>query len=130
MVAWTTALTRIVPRSAHIAHWRATWVGFDVGLAVGLGATAAFVARNDPRADHAFAALAALLTADAWFDTMTAQPGRDRKLALALAALVEIPTAAVCTLLALHDGQAPAVTKPGCSMAASESVMTRSHTGS
>lgn len=103
MVAWTTALARIVPPTAHVARWRATWVGFDVGLTAALGATAAFVARGDPRADRALAAVAALLVADAWFDTMTASPGRDRRVALALAALVEIPTATLCGGWALKD---------------------------
>jgi hypothetical protein len=46
-------------------------------------------------------ASAALLGADAWFDVVTAPTRGDRWVALAMAALVELPLAVVCAWLAV-----------------------------
>jgi hypothetical protein len=47
-------------------------------------------------------ATASLLAADAWFDVVTAPTSGERWVALAMAALVEVPLAAVCGWLAVR----------------------------
>jgi len=73
--------------------------GFDVGLAVSLGATAIFVLRRSALTQTAAAITAALLVCDAWFDVLTSR-GRDVWFAIVLALLVELPLAAFCIWIA------------------------------
>jgi hypothetical protein len=43
-----------------------------------------------------------MLVCDAWFDTLSANNSAERLLVVALALAVELPTAAVCLLIARH----------------------------
>ncbi|MER8005133.1 hypothetical protein [Streptomyces sp. NPDC094149] len=79
-----------------------TWVGLDGLEAVGLVATGLLVLWRDPRRVLAASATAALLLADAWFDTTTATSGTDLMAALAMAAAVELPLAALCVFLTIR----------------------------
>ncbi len=47
-------------------------------------------------------ATAVALTIDAWFDVTTSAPGSSVAIAVAMAAVAELPMAALCTLLALR----------------------------
>ncbi|MFE7859076.1 hypothetical protein [Streptomyces sp. NPDC057403] len=79
-----------------------TWVGLDSLEAVGLVTTGLLVLRRDPRRTLGASATAALLLADAWFDTTTATSGTDLISALAMAVGVELPLAALCVILTIR----------------------------
>ncbi|MFD8301658.1 hypothetical protein ACFV29_04755 [Streptomyces sp. NPDC059690] len=79
-----------------------TWVGLDGLEAVGLVTTGLLVLWRDPRRTLAASATAALLLADAWFDTTTATPGADLISALAMAVGAELPLAALCAILTIR----------------------------
>lgn len=79
-----------------------TWVGLDGLEAAGLVTTGLLVLRRDPRRILAASATAALLLADAWFDTTTATPGADLISALAMAVGAELPLAALCAILTIR----------------------------
>jgi len=79
-----------------------TWVGLDGLEAVGLVTTGLLVLWRDPRRTLAAAATAALLLADAWFDTTTATPGADLISALAMAVGAELPLAVLCAILTIR----------------------------
>ncbi|MBK3646036.1 hypothetical protein JHN46_35990 [Streptomyces sp. MBT33] len=79
-----------------------TWVGLDGLEAVGLVTTGLLVLWRDPRRTLAASATAALLLADAWFDTTTASSGADLISALAMAAVAELPLAVLCVTLTIR----------------------------
>ncbi|WP_203237701.1 hypothetical protein [Streptomyces sp. CdTB01] len=79
-----------------------TWVGLDSLEAVGLVTTGLLVLRSDPRRALGASATAALLLADAWFDTTTATSGTDLISALAMAVGVELPLAVLCVVLTVR----------------------------
>ncbi|MFD0684890.1 hypothetical protein [Actinomadura fibrosa] len=102
LVPWICVLASTLPSTAQVSNWSAAWVGLDVMLAAGFLATGVLVTRQDPRQGPLAAATGALLLADAWFDVMTAAPGAERAVALALAVGAEVPLAALCACLALR----------------------------
>ena len=92
LVPWTAYLATSLPQMYVTANWNVTWVGFDILLAALLGTTGVLTYRRHAlRAPGAFAT-AAILFVDAWFD-ITTSTGTDLALALASAALVELPLA-------------------------------------
>lgn len=82
LIGWTAYLSRTLPRTYTAGHWRATWVGFDIALAVVLAATALLAALRIQLVILTSAAGGTMLAFDAWFDTMTAKAG-DRWLSIA-----------------------------------------------
>lgn len=105
LVPWLYVLARTVPSTAQVGHWNAAWVGLDALEALGLLSTAALRGRGDDRHRLTAAATGALLVVDAWFDTVTAAPGGELAVAVAMAACAELPLAALCTALALGRGR-------------------------
>jgi hypothetical protein len=106
LIPWTAYLSATLP-GEHVAHhWDVAWAGFDVFEAAALTATLVALVRRSPRLP-VFAAIAgtALLT-DAWFDLLTATPGRDRGWALVEAVLGELPLAVLCYWLAYDSADA------------------------
>jgi hypothetical protein len=106
LIPWTAYLSATLP-GVHVAHhWDVAWAGFDVFEAAALTATLVALIRRSPRLP-VFAAIAgtALLT-DAWFDLLTATPGRDRGWALVEAVLGELPLAVLCYWLAYDSADA------------------------
>jgi hypothetical protein len=106
LIPWTAYLSATLP-GEHVAHhWDVAWAGFDVFEAGALTATLVALVRRSTRLP-VFAAIAgtALLT-DAWFDLLTASPGRDRGWALVEALLGELPLAALCYWLAYDSADA------------------------
>jgi hypothetical protein len=100
LLPWALWLGYSLPERKVAHHWDLAWAGFDVVLSVALLATA-FALVTDRSVGRSFAAATgALLLADAWFDVVTAEPGRDRWLAAALAVGAEIPLAILCFVLA------------------------------
>ncbi|MFE5123831.1 hypothetical protein [Streptomyces sp. NPDC056669] len=105
LVPWLYVLARTVPSTAQVGHWNVAWVGLDALEALGLLSTAALRKRGDDRHRLTAAATGALLVVDAWFDTVTAAPGGELAMAVAMAACAELPLAALCTALALGRGR-------------------------
>jgi hypothetical protein len=100
LVPWIIFLVRRLPSTQAAAHWDIAWAGFDLALALILLAVAAAAWRRSPWLEGAATAAAALLIVDAWFDILTASSHLDLAVAIAEAALVELPLAVLCLLLA------------------------------
>ncbi|MFF4486958.1 hypothetical protein ACFY0F_10755 [Streptomyces sp. NPDC001544] len=100
MLPWLLVLGAALPATPRVPHWSAAWVGLDALEALGLTATGVLLLRRNPRRALAAAATAALLIVDAWFDIVTSAPGAELAAAIAMAAVAELPMAAVCVVLA------------------------------
>jgi hypothetical protein len=101
LLPWTIYLARTLPSRLESPHYDIAWAGFDVMLLIGLAATAYFALRRSMYLAVSSAASATLLVVDAWFDILTT-PGAQVAESIVLAALVELPLAAVCLWLSLH----------------------------
>jgi phosphoribosylamine---glycine ligase len=100
LLPWMVYLAVSLPASPRAWHWPAAWVGLDALEAAGLAATGILLRRGDARYCLTAAATSALLITDAWFDVTTAPPGPGAAESAAMALLAELPTAAVCAVLA------------------------------
>jgi hypothetical protein len=100
LVPWVVLVIVALPSAHRAAHWDIAWAGFDIGLAVLLVAGAVAAWRRSPWLEGAATATATLLVVDAWFDVLTASTRTELVVALAEAALVELPLAVLCLLLA------------------------------
>ena len=100
LLPWTLWLGLSLPSRKVAEHWDLAWVGFDLVLAASLLATAAALVRRSPWLRAFAASTGALLLADAWFDVVTASTSRERWFAVGLAVVGELPTAALCLVLA------------------------------
>jgi hypothetical protein len=101
MVPWTVYIGESLPRRQLSPHYDLSWAGFDVMLLVALAGTGYFALRRSRYLAMAATATAVLLVVDAWFDLMTTPEGQIAQ-SIVLAAVVELPLAAVCTWLGLH----------------------------
>lgn len=101
MVPWTVYVGESLPRRQLSPHYDASWAGFDVILLVALAGTGYFALRRSRHLSMAATATAVLLVVDAWFDLMTTPSGQIAE-SILLAAVVELPLAAVCIWLALN----------------------------
>jgi len=101
MVPWTVYIGESLPRRQLSPHYDVSWAGFDVMLLAALAATAFFALRRSRYLSMAATATAVLLVVDAWFDLMTT-PSEQLVQSIVLAAVVELPLAAVCAWLSLH----------------------------
>jgi|SRR5207244_6335205 len=106
LVPWTLYLTYSLPSRHTTQHWQVAWAGFDLVLAIALVATAAGVLRGAPWLEAIAAVATTLLVADAWFDVVLSDPGRERIEAIVLATLGEIPLALFCLWIALNAERA------------------------
>jgi hypothetical protein len=100
LLPWALWLGYSLPERKIAHHWDLAWAGFDVVLSVALLGTAFALITGRSVGRTFAAATGALLLADAWFDVVTAEAGRDRRLAVVLAVLGEIPLAILCFVLA------------------------------
>src|SRR5690242_20308343 len=100
-IAWAIYLSATLPAHAHTRHYRLAWVGFDVGLAILLSATAWLAWRGNRHVGMTATATATILVVDAWFDVVTAPRG-DLTEAVLEAILAELPLALMCLWIALH----------------------------
>ena len=103
LVPWLYVLATTLPSRTEAWHWPAAWVGLDLMEAAGLLGTGLLLLRADSRYRLTAAATAALLTTDAWFDVVTAPPGKAQLTSVLMAAVAELPAAAACTWLAVHE---------------------------
>ena len=102
MVPWTAYLAVSLPSEQRTAHYDLAWAGFDVGLFAVL-VWAAWSAATRSRWLAVAASLnAGFLVVDAWFDVVTAPDRRELMMALASAALIELPLAVVSVWLAVN----------------------------
>ena len=101
MVPWTVYIGESLPRRQLSPHYDVSWAGFDVMLLAALAATAFFALRRSRYLSMAATATAVLHVVDAWFDLMTTPSGQLAQ-SIVLAAVVELPLAAVCAWLSLH----------------------------
>jgi hypothetical protein len=101
LLPWCVLLGAALPATARAQNWSLAWAGLDGAEAIAALATAALLARADPRASLTAMAGGALLLADAWFDMCTSAPGLDHALAVAEAVCVELPLAGAAIWLAV-----------------------------
>ena len=100
LVPWVVVLVKVLPSSQQAAHWDIAWGGFDVALALLLLSVAVAAWRRSPWLEGAATASATLLLVDAWFDILTSPTGAERWVAIVEAALIEVPLALLCLVLA------------------------------
>jgi hypothetical protein len=104
LVPWILYLTFTLP-SRHVTfHYDLAWIGFDVGLAGSLAATAWAMLRGSRWLVPLAAVTGTMLCCDAWFDVVTSQPGTEFWEAIAEAAVAELPLAAVCWFI-VYDAE-------------------------
>ncbi|MDT4937624.1 MAG: hypothetical protein QOG80_1295 [Pseudonocardiales bacterium] len=102
LIPWVILLAVTLPKHYIVGHWTLTWVGFDIGLLGALGLTA-YLAWRRRQAVIVLAFIASvLLICDAWFDITTSSGTADVAVAVASAALVELPLAALLFAVAYH----------------------------
>jgi hypothetical protein len=100
LVPWILFLVRSLPSTHAAAHWDIAWAGFDLALALLLLGVAVAAWRRSPWLEGAATAAAALLAVDAWFDVLTSSTNIELAVSIGEAALVELPLAVLCLLLA------------------------------
>lgn len=113
MLPWLAVLAVWVPATSTVTHWSTAWIGLDALEGAGLCLTGWLLRRGDPRHGLAAMATAAALTIDAWFDVTTSAPGSSLAVAVAMAAVAELPMSALCTVLALRAVASPREVHPG-----------------
>lgn len=92
LIPWIALLAVRLPHHYVAAHWKLTWVGFDLALLTGLGATAWAAWRRRQLLVATAVVTATLLSCDAWFD-VTTSTGAGTLVSVGSAALVELPLA-------------------------------------
>jgi hypothetical protein len=99
LLPWSAWLSITLPRKEVAYHWPLLWTGFDLLLAAVLACTAIGLLRRSAWVLAAAGASAALLICDAWFDILTS-PASNRWIAITEAAVIEIPLAVACLVIA------------------------------
>jgi hypothetical protein len=103
LLPWTVYLIVTLPgRHLQTGYYDLAWGGFDVGLACLLVATGVGLLRRRLWVQSTATAAATMLVCDAWFDVLSSRPGSERLVAIVLAVGAELPSAAVCLLIARH----------------------------
>ncbi len=100
LIPWDIYLAISLPRRSISAHYRLTWVGFDVLLILVMARIGWCAHRRTPNVVLTFVVGSTLLVTDAWFDVTTAATGIDRTKAVVSAVVLELPIAALCAGLA------------------------------
>jgi hypothetical protein len=85
-------------------HYDLAWVGFDVALAVAFALTTWAAFRGSRWLVPLAAITGTMLCCDAWFDITTSRPGDELFEAIALAAVAELPLAALCGFI-VYDAE-------------------------
>jgi hypothetical protein len=100
LLPWIVVLAALLPANHAAPHWDITWVGFDAGLSLLLISVAYAAWKRSAWLQGAATAAATLLLVDAWFDVTTSASRVELITAVVAAALVEVPLATLCLLLA------------------------------
>ena len=107
LVPWTLYLFVTLPsRHLQAGYYDLAWGGFDLALASLFVATGVGLLGRRLWVQSTATATATMLVCDAWFDVLSSQPGSERLIAIALAVTAELPTAAVCLMIARHVEEA------------------------
>lgn len=93
LIPWTIGLAVTLPRHYLVGNWPLAWTGFDIILLGFLSTTAWALWKQRQVAIPAAMVTSALLLCDAWFDILTAHPGRCMILSIATAMFAELPVA-------------------------------------
>jgi hypothetical protein len=102
---WTAYLRATLPSDHVTHHWQVAWVGFDLFEALALAATVLAMVRRSVFVTVFASVAGTALLCDAWFDLVTAQPGREFGWALLFALVGELPLAALCFWIAFEVGE-------------------------
>jgi hypothetical protein len=102
---WTAYLSATLPSQHVTHHWQVAWVGFDLFEAAALIATFVTMLKRSPFVTVVGSIAGTALLCDAWFDLVTAQPGRELGWALLFALVGELPLAALCFWIAFEVGE-------------------------
>ena len=95
LLPWSAFLSATLP-SRHVAeHWELAWTGFDLFEAAAIIGTFVAVLKRSPAVTVLATIAGTALLCDAWFDLVTASPGRDVQWALLFAVFAELPLAAL-----------------------------------
>ncbi len=115
LIGWTCWLGATLPASAlpqtlstqgaGVDNWRLTWVGLDILEIAGLLATGIALRRRHWTATVSALVSLPLFVLDAWFDVTTTATSSELRQAVAMALLVELPTAMVLAWVARSDLQ-------------------------
>jgi hypothetical protein len=101
LLPWTVYLSVTLPSEHTSAHWDIVWPGFDIGIALAVGATVFTLVRCSAYMPIFSTVAGTLLLCDAWFDTLTSKPGNELAWAAVEAVVAEIPLAVFCFWLAV-----------------------------
>jgi hypothetical protein len=100
LLPWTAYLSVTLPPKHESVHWDIVWPGLDVGIALAVTATVVGLVRLSTHLPILAAIAGTLLLCDAWFDTLTSQPGTELAWAAVEALVAELPLAAFCFWIA------------------------------
>jgi hypothetical protein len=100
LVPWAVWLALRLPRRHLAEHYDVAWAGFDIGLAFLVAATAIALWRRSPILPVLGSVAGTLLFADAWFDVLTSDGGRELGWAIGGAVLAEVPLGILCFYVA------------------------------
>jgi hypothetical protein len=100
LLPWTLLLASSLKPHHVTESWDLAWTGFDCALAVMFLATAFAAYRRSPWVAALAAATGTMLVTDAWFDIVLESHADERRSAVILALVAELPTAALCFWIA------------------------------
>jgi hypothetical protein len=100
LLPWAVYLSIALPPKHESAHWDIVWPGLDIGIALAVAATVVGLVRLSAHLPILAAIAGTLLLCDAWFDTLTSQPGTELAWAAVEALVAELPLAAFCFWIA------------------------------
>jgi hypothetical protein len=107
LIPWIVLLLSALPNAYRATHWDIAWAGLDAALAPLLVAVGVAAWRGSPWLQEVAAATATLLLVDAWFDVLTSSTTGELAVAVVEAALVEVPIAILCLVLASRARRLP-----------------------
>lgn len=93
LIPWIVYLNNTLPRTSSGGAWRATWIGFDIGLATVLAVTGWLVLHRRQLATIFLMVASTMLTVDAWFDVTLSWGTPEHVASLLTAGLAELPIA-------------------------------------
>ena len=100
LAGWIVYLSVALPQRNLNHHYDLTWIGFDCLLLAAMAATAYHAAKINARVTLAANATATLLIVDAWMDITSSSSTSALLTAIAFAALLEFPVAAMSLRIA------------------------------
>jgi hypothetical protein len=101
LIPWIVVLAEYLP-SKHLArNWDLLWVGFDIMMLIAILVTFYFVIKETIWVIMSASVLATIFIVDAWFDILTARPGREQ-LESILSGITEISLAILTFRMVYH----------------------------